>query len=100
MKVTRRGLLKGLALTGSWLALRAVNLTAPDAAGQEPQPTPYYFLPIIQRHASPYWPASSRVIHIHTPASTNWDFGSSWYGNHVNQAVVNTMVEEGLKQLT
>jgi uncharacterized protein (DUF362 family) len=100
MKVTRRGLLKGLALAGSWLALRALNLTAPDAAGQEPQPTPYYFLPIIQHRASPYWPASSRVVHIHAPAATHWDFGSSWYGDHVDQAMVNAMVEEGLRQLT
>jgi uncharacterized protein (DUF362 family) len=100
MKVTRRGLLKGLALAGSWLALRALNLTAPDAAGQEPQPTPRIFLPTIGLRASSYWPASSRVVHVHAPAATDWDFGGSWYGNHVNQGVVNAMVEEGLTRLT
>ncbi len=99
MKVTRRGLLKGAALAGSWLALRALNLTAPDAAGQEPQPTPHIYLPIIGP-PSPYWPKSSRVVHVHAPAATDWDFGNSWYGTHVDQNVVNSMVEEGLRQLT
>ncbi len=100
MKVTRRGLLKGLALMGSWLALRALNWTAPDAAGQEPQPTPRAFLPIIQYRPSAYWPASSRVVHVHAPAATDWDFHTGWYGNYVHQTTVETMVAEGLKQLT
>src|SRR5512143_4091048 len=98
MKVTRRGLLKGLALAGGGLALRALNWAVPDAAGQEPQPPYRVYLPLIEPF--PYWPVSSRVVHIHAPAATHWDFGNSWYGNAVDQAVVNSMVEEGLKQLT
>jgi uncharacterized protein (DUF362 family) len=100
MKMTRRELLKGMALTSTWLALRALNGTAPDAAGQEPQPTPRVFLPIIGHQPFPYSPASSRVVHVRAPSATNWDFGSSWYGNYVNQNVVNGMVEEGLIRLT
>jgi hypothetical protein len=100
MKVTRRELLKGLALAGGGLALGALNLAPPDAAGQEPQPTPRVFLPIIGHDSSSYWPASSRVVHVHAPAATNWDFGSSWYGNAVDQTAVNAMVGQGLKQLT
>ncbi len=100
MKITRRGLLKGLAVTGSWLALRALNWTVPDAAGQAPQPTPRAYLPLIQYQSSPYWPASSRVVHIHAPAATDWDFRTGWYGDYVHQAIVENMVAEGLKQLT
>jgi len=31
---------------------------------------------------------------------TSWDYGADWYGNYVNQDVVNTMVDEGLTRLT
>jgi len=40
------------------------------------------------------------VVHVHAPAATSWDFSTGWYGDYVNQSVVNNMVDEGLKQLT
>ncbi len=45
-------------------------------------------------------PGSSRVVHVHAANATSWDFSTGWYGDYVNQSVVNTMVEEGLKALT
>ncbi len=41
-----------------------------------------------------------KVVHVHNPNATNWDFSSGWYGDHVDQGVVNTMMDEGLITLT
>lgn len=41
-----------------------------------------------------------RLVHVHDVDATSWDFGSSWYGYHVDQAVVDSMMEEGLLKLT
>ena len=41
-----------------------------------------------------------KVIHVHAANATSWDFSTGWYGNYVNQSVVNNMVDEGVKQLT
>jgi hypothetical protein len=41
----------------------------------------------------------SRVVHVHAPDATSWDFSTGWYGDYVNQSVVDDMVDEGLKQL-
>lgn len=43
---------------------------------------------------------NSRVIHAHSASATSWNFSTGWYGNYVNQNVVNTMTDEGLKLLT
>lgn len=45
-------------------------------------------------------PSVSRVVHVHSDAVTSWDFSTGWYGDYVNQSIVNDMVDEGLKQLT
>jgi hypothetical protein len=49
---------------------------------------------------SPPSPSSSTVVHIHAAEATDWDFSTGWYGDYVNQNVVDTMVDEGIKQLT
>jgi hypothetical protein len=41
-----------------------------------------------------------KVIHIRSASATNWDFGSDWYGNHVNQTAVNNATDEGVQRLT
>ena len=41
-----------------------------------------------------------RVIHVHDASATNWNFGSNYYGNYVNQGIVNAMVDRGMKELT
>jgi hypothetical protein len=40
------------------------------------------------------------VIHAHSSSATSWDFSTGWYGNYVNQNVVNNLTVEGLKSLT
>jgi len=42
----------------------------------------------------------SRVVHVHDADATSWDFSTGWYGDCVDQGVVNDMVGVGLKQLT
>ena len=39
------------------------------------------------------------MIHVHNTGATNWN-GSGWYGNAVDQSVVNSMVQSGLQELT
>jgi hypothetical protein len=41
-----------------------------------------------------------KVIHVHSPSATSWDFSSGWYGDYVNQTKVNEMVDNGLTELT
>ncbi len=43
---------------------------------------------------------SAGVVHVHDGGATDWDFGASWYGDHVDQAAVNEMVAQGLMHLT
>ncbi len=43
---------------------------------------------------------NARVVHAHASTATSWDFSTGWYGNYVNQNVVNNMANEGLKSLT
>jgi hypothetical protein len=40
------------------------------------------------------------VVHVRDDDATYWDFSTGWYGYHVDQSVVDAMVEEGLKALT
>lgn len=50
--------------------------------------------------ATPGPTSNNRVVHVHAPTATNWGFDTTWYGSYVSQAVVNSMVEQGLMQLT
>ncbi len=43
---------------------------------------------------------SGIVVHARNSNATSWDGINGWYGDAVNQNVVNTMVENGLKTLT
>jgi hypothetical protein len=49
---------------------------------------------------SPPVQLEGRVVHVHSPQATNWDFGQDYYGQFVDQSVVNTMVDEGIMELT
>jgi hypothetical protein len=40
------------------------------------------------------------VVHVHSDGATSWDFSTGWYGDYVDQSVVNNMVDEGLRRLT
>lgn len=41
-----------------------------------------------------------RVIQIHDPDATYWDFSSGYYGDYVNQGLVDAMVDRGVCELT
>jgi uncharacterized protein (DUF362 family) len=45
-------------------------------------------------------PAPGTVVHVHDATATNWDFGSSWYGSHVNAAVVQKIFNRAIMELT
>ncbi len=49
---------------------------------------------------SPSPPSSANVVHMYAAEATDWDFSTGWYGDYVNQDMVDTMVDEGIKQLT
>jgi uncharacterized protein (DUF362 family) len=41
-----------------------------------------------------------RVVHVHDAEATSWDFVTGWYGDYVDQGVVDAMMTEGLLALT
>jgi len=43
---------------------------------------------------------ATRVVQIHNPNATNWDFTTGYYGDYVNQALVDAMVDRGVCELT
>jgi hypothetical protein len=43
---------------------------------------------------------ATRVVQIHNPNATNWDFASGYYGDYVNQSLVDTMADRGVCELT
>jgi len=45
-------------------------------------------------------PPAGTVIHVHDSAATSWDFGSTWFGDHVAQNHVDAMFEHALLALT
>jgi hypothetical protein len=56
---------------------------------------PRAYLPFVA--APDYRP---RVVQVHHPQATHWDFTSGWYGEHVDQGVVDAMLRHGLLRLT
>jgi hypothetical protein len=43
---------------------------------------------------------ATRVVQIHNPSATNWDFSSGYYGDYVNQGLVDAMMDRGVCELT
>src|SRR5512139_1522667 len=90
----RRFLIKAAAALGAgWLALFQRRRAAPPVHADDLIPRVY--LPFV---AAP--DPRPRVVHVHHPQATHWDFTSGWYGDHVDQVVVNTMLQRGLQCLT
>jgi hypothetical protein len=47
-----------------------------------------------------YSAAPNRVVHTHSHLATSWDYATGWYGDYVDQAVVDRMVDRGVMDLT
>ncbi len=41
-----------------------------------------------------------RVVHTHSLEATSWDYATGWYGDYVDQAVVDAMTDRGVMALT
>ncbi len=97
-RVSRKRFLAGAAFGAGCLAASAGHRLlglVPGAAAKEPQLTPQAYLPLATKD----YPIQ-KVVHVHASAATFWDFQTGWYGQHVDQAIVNQMVERGLLELT
>jgi uncharacterized protein (DUF362 family) len=44
--------------------------------------------------------SSNRVVHTHSNDATDWDYATGWYGDYVNQSVVDAMTDRGVMALT
>jgi len=45
-------------------------------------------------------PTDSRVVHVHSDAATSWNYGDDYFGDFVDQDVVDAMVDRGVLELT
>jgi len=95
--LTRRQFLMGAATILSSAALYPLNRILEIPPERSPDEPPNLFLPFVTR--GPSRPPLGKVIHVRSTSATHWQ-GETDFWNHVDQNVVNTMVEEGLKKLT
>lgn len=95
-KIPRRDLLKALAAAAGGLGLQQLLKQADLKALAQDELT---YLPIILKAGSTST-GKGGVVHLYSQNATNWDFSTGWYGNYIDQNVVNTMVNTGLKTLT
>jgi hypothetical protein len=99
-EISRRHLLKGLMATAGGLGLHQLAKGL-DLEAMAQTLDKFVYLPIIIKDpGSGSAPGNGRVVHVHDPDATNWNFSSGWYGDYVDQQAVNTMVERGLMELT
>ncbi len=105
---SRRRLLKALAAVISAVGLnKLLGLSPLQGAAQEMDESIY--LPVILKGGNvvptptptptPPPPTTGKVVHIHSEEATHWN-GETDYWNHVNQGVVNEMVDQGVMALT
>jgi len=122
-KISRRQLLKALAVTAGGAGLgKVLGSSLSPGAGQELLDE-YAYLPFISKAvteaptatatptatptstptATPTptsTPAVARVVHVQGDEATFWDFGDDYYGDFVDQDAVNAMVDWGVTALT
>lgn len=95
-KYSRREFLRrtGLGLAAGAAATAGAGGAKPAAASPKAAGGPFQvYLPLVQT-------PNPDVVRVHSDQATSWDFGSTWYGDYVNQQVVNSMMAAGLKKLT
>ncbi len=42
----------------------------------------------------------TRVVQVHNPSATSWDYTTGYYGDYVNQGLVDAMLDRGVCELT
>jgi hypothetical protein len=84
-KLSRRQFLSSAAAAGAALALDR-RLPHPTLAQR----------PTSARVAIP----PHRVVHTHCDDATYWDYATGWYGDYVNQTIVDEMTDRGVMTLT
>jgi uncharacterized protein (DUF362 family) len=101
-KISRRRFLVGAAaaLGSSALFRQHLPESMPAVSAEDPTLVPRAFLPKVAKKPR-FTPPSNpgQVVHIRNAAATTWT-GETDYWNYVDQAVVDSMVEQGLKELT
>jgi hypothetical protein len=95
--LTRRQFLMGAATLLGSATLYPLNRLFEIPPKQAPDELPNLYLPFVAR--SPSRPPLGKVIHVRSTSATHWQ-GENDFWNHVDQTVVNNMVEQGLKSLT
>lgn len=114
-KVDRRGFIKGAAAAGAGLALgglihaqrssadrSAQDAAAVDRAIQDQKGQSISDLE-AQATVEAYMTGGlsrPKVVHVQNADATFWDFGDDYYGDFVDQNVVNNMVDQGVMALT
>ena len=104
-KLSRRKFITALVTLTSSIGLLWLRRLLKPFGVQAQQPTNQWFLPFVAQLGNPIptTPASfstqGHVIHLYSTQATSWDFGSNYYGNYVNQNVVNAMVDRGVREL-
>lgn len=98
--ISRRRFLIGAAATvgGATLLGARRDGETRSVSGQESGLTPVTYLPCMA-HSYIGPPFRGKVVHVHSDSATDWA-GESDYWNHVDQGVVNEMVDQGLMELT
>ncbi len=96
-KVSRRQFLRAAAVAAGAAALAAVRRASgwrTESAAPTPTPSTRAYLPLAFRREPP------RVVRVHAATATSWDYQTGWYGEYVDQGVVDDMLERGLLELT
>jgi hypothetical protein len=115
-KIDRRDFIKGAAITGAGLALGGGllygrrSLAALLAGNQEAIDRAIRDHKLgqvsdadAQATVAAYMtggPGEARVVHVHDPDATDWNFSTGWYGDYVDQPAVDNMVDRGVMELT
>jgi len=96
--VSRRTFLGGALFAAGCAVLAVANRILgriPAARAQPEDLTPQAYFPLaVKRYPQP------KVVHVHASGATSWDFQTGWYGECVEQGIVNQMLERGLVELT
>jgi hypothetical protein len=97
-QVSRRDILKVGSVFAGGLAMNRLGdrLEPPLAQGNEDELSAQIYLPMVANNSPS---RRGAVVHVHAPNATSWT-GQSRYWEHVEQPVVDLMVESGVIALT